>query len=96
MISWTDEEIEEIRIERLQEFIDVIYPTVPSYSYHEAVDRSSIFCDLLEYLLNHPSVLSDPVAFKLAHDAHTNIFNLYQHMAFKHAEAPSAEEGIIK
>lgn len=91
-ISWTPEEIEEARRERLQEFEGVLYPLGPgSYSYHEAVDRSSMFCDMLDYLLNHPSVVLDPVAFKYVHDAHTSLFNLHQHMGVKHADAPSLE-----
>lgn len=93
MISWTDKEIEEARRERLEGYEGITYPIGPgSYSYHEAVDRSIMLCDLLEYILNHPSVIHDRTAFTLAHNAHTNLFNLYQYIGIKHTEAPSLEQ----
>lgn len=56
-----------------------------SFSYHEALHAASIMMDSVDrHLVEHPAVLFDPEAFRLAFDAHTALFNLYQHLGKRH------------
>ena len=96
MISYTADEIEEARVDRLQSLahededgnVDFGYVEADhkpgTFSYHEALDRTSVQMDQLEAVLSHLAVLLDPEAYRLAHEAHTNLFNLYQHLGAKH------------
>jgi len=53
--------------------------------YHEALHTSSIVMDSVErYLMSHPAILGDPEAYKMAHNAFSNLFNLYQYLGEKH------------
>jgi hypothetical protein len=96
-ISFTDEEIEQARLESLQDkgsedekgVFDPGYTVednLPNtFSYHEGFDRAYLAMNLVEaHLLEHTAILLDPEAHKLALEAHTALFNLYQHMGAKH------------
>ena len=64
-----------------------------TFGYHEALHVASIQMDSLErYLLEHPAVLMDKDAYRLCHEAHTLLFNLYQHLGAIHL----AEDGDEK
>lgn len=59
-----------------------------TYDCHEALDRASIIMNLLDtQLLEHSAIIANPAWFKLVHDAHTHIFNLYQLIGAVHLEA---------
>lgn len=102
MISYTRDEIEEARLDRLtamggedddgkiHQGYDPAEHLPGSFSYHEALDRTSVQMDHLEVVLNHTAILLDPEAYRLAHEAHTNLFNLYQHLGALHM--PDAPE----
>ena len=56
-----------------------------SYTAHEALQMASVFMDMVDrHLMTHPTVVSDPDFFRYAHEAHTNLFNLYQAIGAKH------------
>ena len=90
MITYTPEEVEEQRIDSIKElelddahFKEISEPK--SFGYHEAFHTSSILMDSVErHLMDHPAVLGDPEAYKLAHAAFVSLFNLYQHLGTKH------------
>ena len=97
MISFTNEEIEANRLESLDGLqstndngtTDIGYDpdhyADGSYDSYVALDRSCTVMETVETLLmNHLSILLDPEAYRLAYDAHTTLFNLYQHLGSKH------------
>lgn len=96
MISYTRAEIEEARIDRLNNMAwedddgksSIGYEPADwapgTFGYHEALDRTSVQMNHLEVVLDHLAVLLDPEAYRLAHEAHTNLFNLYQHLGALH------------
>ena len=56
-----------------------------TFGYHEALHTTSIQMDSLErYVLEHPAILMDKEAYRLCHEAHTLLFNLYQHLGAIH------------
>ena len=92
MISFSPEEIEGARLEALADILAekdgeerLSHNEPGSFGYHEALDRSSQVLNILDNsLMEHPAIVSDSEAFRLAHEAHTAIFNLYQHLGAKH------------
>lgn len=85
MIEFTDAEIEENRKDTLENHDPVDTPKPGTMGYHEALHTSSIVMDSVErYLMSHPAILGDPEAYKMAHNAFSNLFNLYQYLGEKH------------
>jgi hypothetical protein len=96
MISYTPEEIEEMRLDSLnslggedeQGVLDpgyVVADHMPgTFSYHEALDRTSVFMELVANHMEHRAILLDPEAHKIACDAQVALFNLYQYLGAKH------------
>ena len=79
MIHDTEEEIEQIRRDNARngELLDEI----DGLTHHEALHASSMIIDIIDRgLLQHHAVYVDRKAFKLAYDAHTAVFNLYQYL----------------
>ena len=80
MITYTDEEIEAIRLQDAK-FVDL---PISEMMEHEALHATSLVVDsVYSWLLQHDAVLADPKAFKMAHDAHTTLWNLYQYLGSK-------------
>lgn len=84
-IEYTDAEIEECRKESLAEYGLVEITKPKTMGYHEALHTSFIAMDSVErYLMEHPAILGDPEAYKMAHNAFSNLFNLYQYLGERH------------
>lgn len=102
MISYTPEETEEARQEDLEQLRSehdfyAGHHLPGSFSYHEALHTASlVMVQMDEPLLGHPAVVLDPEAYRLAHEAHTAIFNLYQYLGAKHLTDEPNEIGPHK
>lgn len=93
-VTFTVEEIEAMRLERLAEAAvdrDVDQTTLVaqvapgSFSCHEALHTTSVVMDMLDsHVCDHPSVLADPEWYRLASEASTALYNLYQAIGAKH------------
>ena len=83
---FTPEEVEEFRQGDLEDCALVPSEHLPkSFSYHEALDRTSMVLNILDNnVLSHPAILLDPEAHRLAYEAHSKLFNLYQYLGDKH------------
>lgn len=56
-----------------------------SFGCHEALDRASIITNLIgDWLLEHPSIVSNAEWFRLADEAQTKLSGLYQAIGAKH------------
>jgi Zn-dependent oligopeptidase len=98
--TWTPQEIEQDRQEAVEEYIanqfdeeDQTAETIArnsqpgTYDCHEVLDKSSELLDsVARHLMQHPSIISNPKWFTLAHNAHTMLFNLYQDIGAEHLE----------
>jgi hypothetical protein len=96
MISYTSDEIEKARLEALESMggedddgveykgYDETKYLPGSFGYHEAFDRTYVQMEQLEAVLDHIAIMLDPEAYRLAHEAHTNLFNLYQYLGMQH------------
>jgi hypothetical protein len=88
VIEYTNEDIETDRLERLARFAEAPdfsparhqtpsqYGTTSHVAYltMETVERA---------LLDDPTLVLDPEAFRLVHQAHTNLFNVFQSLGDK-------------
>jgi hypothetical protein len=94
-VTFTADEIEATRLDRLaavaashdktaeQLAADFAPGTVGC---HEAMHLASVFMDTVDRpLCDHPAVLSNPDWYRLADEAQTALFNLYQAMGAKTA-----------
>lgn len=97
MISFSPDEIEEHRQEAINLWSTedeqgnadpgyVLEDNLPgTFSYHEALHTAHVLASSVDaHLLEHKAVVLDPDAFKLAHEAHTALVNLYSHLADRH------------
>lgn len=97
----TDDEIETERLQYLQAafeersdlFDDVSemaeHNRPGTFGAHEALHTAAIIMDLhAGRLLDHPAVLTDPQAYRLAARAHEFLFDLYQYLGATHLGAP--------
>lgn len=83
-IDFTDVEIEKDRQDALRKIPKDVDP-VGDFSMHEALDRTSVVMDILDRtLLDHHSIVNNPKFYKMAHEAHTMLFNLYQEIGNVH------------
>lgn len=85
-INFTSEEVEEFRQSDLEDSELVPSDHLPkSFSYHEALDRTSMVLNILDNnVLSHPAILLDPEAYRLAYEAQSKLYNLYQYLGAKH------------
>ena len=85
---FTPEEVEEFRQSDLEDSERELVPSehLPkSLSYHEALDRTSMVLNIIDNnILSHPVILLDPEAYRIAYEAHSKLFNLYQYLGDKH------------
>ncbi|WP_346772368.1 tyrosine-type recombinase/integrase [Chelativorans sp. AA-79] len=96
-VSFTLKETEAFRLERLKEAADDREMTPEeltkafgpgSFGCHEAMEGASIFMDSVDrHLCEHPAVLANPDWYRLASEAQTALFNLYQAIAEEHIPA---------
>jgi hypothetical protein len=90
MIEYTPKEVDEAwasDLESLKEEHDFVEADHQpgTFSYHEAFHTACIMMGQLDTpLLGHPAIILDKEAYKLAHEAHTAVFNLYQYLGSKH------------
>ncbi|MBS7702660.1 hypothetical protein [Chelatococcus asaccharovorans] len=67
-----------------------------SFRFHEALHTASLVMDFNDrHLADHPAVVANPEAYRLAHKAHEYLFALYQRLGeidFDHDR--SVDEGI--
>lgn len=87
-VSFTDQEIERARLETLADCFEATvsaHDFIPgTFGFHEAFHTASVFQDAVDRnLCEHAAVALDPVAYRLAHQAQTALFNLYQYMGAK-------------
>jgi hypothetical protein len=89
MITYTDEEIAQDWSDAMMSLPDRHDETIEQIrdryqcetGYHEALHTAYILMENVEsYLLDHAAVTLDEESFRLAHQAHTALFNLYQHL----------------
>jgi hypothetical protein len=87
MISYTDVEIEAERKETLSKILrdrntlpaDLTSQYLNPYGYREVLHLSFVLHETINhYLLEHPCITLNPNLWKLAHNASTALFNLYQ------------------
>lgn len=93
-ISFTDKETEKFRRERLEaraeeDVVSVAYLAESfapgTYGCHEALQMASVFEGMVSgRLCEHPAILANPGWFKMASDAQTMLFNLYQAIGALH------------
>lgn len=93
-ITDTPEEVERFRLERLAEHLKEYDETVEELSErfgpgthgcHESLQMASVFMDSVDrHLCEHGAVLLDPGWFRLASEAQTALYNLYQAIGEKH------------
>lgn len=77
-LRYTDEEIEKDRARELRELDKMVDPT-GDLCMHEALDRASLAADFVENaLLGHPSIVNNATFYRMVHQAHTILYNLYQ------------------
>lgn len=93
-IHLSPEDIEQDRIERLaagaedrestpEELIADFAPG--TFGCHEALHTASIVMNLVdERLCEHPAILANPDWYRLASQAHTALYNLYQAIGARH------------
>ena len=101
-ISFTPAETEADRLERLQEAasdrdlsIDQLAADFApgSFGCHEALQMASVFMDSVDrHLADHPAVLAVPEWFRLAEEASTALFNLYQAIGDRHLATQEGDE----
>jgi len=101
-VSFTPEETEEFRLERLKEAADDREMTPEelakafapgSFGCHEAMEGASIFMDSVDrHLCEHPAILANPDWYQLASEAQTALFNLYQAIGAVHVPASHERE----
>ncbi len=94
-VTFTAEEIEETRLDRLsaagENFDRSIEQLVADFApgtvgCHEAMHLASVVMDTVDrHLCDHPAVLSNPDWYRLADEAQTALFNLYQAMGARAA-----------
>lgn len=54
-------------------------PQLTQFHYHEALDRSSVICDMIDrHLIQHPVCKLDKEIAKLVEEAATKLYNAYQ------------------
>lgn len=92
MISYTPEETEKERTDLLAELYTNSLPEGPvtpgSHGMHEALHATSILLDSVDrHIMSHQAILESPEFFRLAHEGHTALFNLYQAIGAAHVEA---------
>lgn len=93
-VTFTAEEIEATRLERLATAAEERETTPGELAVefapgtagcHEAMHLASVVMDTVDrHLCDHPAVLSNPDWYRLADEAQTCLFNLYQAIAEKH------------
>lgn len=93
-VHFSPEEIEQDRIERLAAGADdrestpeeLIADFAPgTFGCHEALHTASIVMNLVdERLCEHPAILANPDWYRLASEAHTALYNLYQAIGARH------------
>jgi len=93
-IHFSAEDIEQDRIERLaagaedrestpEELMADFAPG--TFGCHEALHTASIVMNLVdERLCEHPAILANPDWYRLASQAHTALYNLYQAIGARH------------
>ena len=87
-VYFSPEEIEQDRLARLttaaedreSESEELIADFAPgTFGCHEALHTASIVVNLVdERLCEHPAILANPAWYRLASEAHTALYNLYQ------------------
>jgi len=94
--TWTSEEIEAERQERLEELKDENQGDAPgSFSCHELLDRASLLMDSVDrFVLGHPSCVRNKEWFSLAHQAFDSLFRLYQDIGEKHLSAETSHKPL--
>lgn len=90
-VTFTPEEIEETRLDRLAEAAEGFDRPIEQLTAdfapgtvgcHEATHLASVLMDTVDrHLCDHPAVLSNPDWYRLADEAQTALYNLYQAMA---------------
>lgn len=93
-VHFSPEEIEQDRLARLAAEAEdrestpaeLIARFVPgTFGCHEALHTASIVMNLVdERLASHPAVLANPDWYRLASEAHTALYNLYQAIGARH------------
>lgn len=93
-ISWTAAEIEKDRQDRLRQPLadrersdaELLANYGPgSFGCHEALHTASIIMEMVdERLCGHPAILANPDWYRLASEAHTALYNLYQAIGERH------------
>ncbi len=101
-ISFTQEETEAARLERLLEAaydrgvsVEQLAANFEpgSVGCHEALHMASVFMDSVDrHLAEHPAVLAVPEWFRLAEEASTALFNLYQAIGDRHLAEREGDE----
>jgi hypothetical protein len=90
-IYYTEEEIEETRVEEIPRKVDKMDATLGEIrnqylneiGYQESLHTSHIIREMVEsYLLEHPTIIFDQLAYQHAFNAHTALFNLYQRIGY--------------
>lgn len=85
-------EIEEERLEALKEYepehLAAIEPG--SFGMHEALHTTSVVMEIVaSHVMESPAIVKDPELYRLAHQAHENLFNLYQAIGNEHLRDPA-------
>ncbi|YBV97127.1 hypothetical protein M1D80_09585 [Phyllobacteriaceae bacterium JZ32] len=93
-VTFTLEETEEFRLERLREAAEdreitpeelAVAFAPGTFGCHGALEGASIFMDSVDrHLCEHPSVLANADWYRLAAEAQTALFNLYQAIGAAH------------
>jgi len=93
-VSFTPAETEQFRLERLNDAAQeqeitvekLIQDSAPgTFTCHEALQMGSVFMDSIDrHLCEHPAVLADPDWYRLASEAQTALYNLYQAIGERH------------
>ncbi len=93
-VTFSAEELEQHRLRELADAADDREVTIDelrdrfspgSLGCHEALQMSSVFMDIVgRHLCEHPAVLANPDWYRLASEAQTALFNLYQAIGDAH------------
>ncbi|GAB4067980.1 hypothetical protein KHC28_11280 [Ancylobacter sonchi] len=93
-VTYTPEEVEKTRLEQLAAAAEERETTPEelaadfapgTFGCHEALQMASVFNDSVErHLADHPSILTNPEWYALAHEAGLALWNLYQAIGGEH------------
>ena len=93
-VTFTAEELEQHRLRELADAADDREVTIDelrdqfspgSFGCHEALQMASVFMDSVgRHLCEHPAVLANPDWYRLASEAQTALFDLYQAIGDAH------------